>query len=228
MKIKQLPTIERPYEKFTNFGSNKLSDAELLAIIIKSGTKEKTSIEIIQELMMKYDYNEKGLRFLNDISEEDIQQIKGIGKIKAIQLKVIAEIAKRFSKPADITKYKITSPANVSDLLMEELRYLKQEHLITILLDTQNNVIKIVTNTIGGLNFNAIEPREIFIEPVKLSADKIVIVHNHPSGNPYPSESDVKLTIRLAEAGKLFGIEVIDHIIIGNGIFASLKEMNKY
>ena len=220
--------MERPYEKFTIFGPDKLSDAELLAIIIKSGTREKTATELVQELMIKNDYNERGLSFLNELTLEDIQQIKGIGKIKAIQLKAIAEITKRFCKPADITRIKITSPANVSNLLMEELRYLKQEHLITILLDTQNTIIKIITNTIGGLNFSAVEPREIFKEPIKLSADKIIIVHNHPSGNPHPSESDVKMTIRLAEAGKLFGIEVIDHIIIGNGIFASLKELNKY
>ncbi len=228
MKIKELPSMERPYEKFTNYGANKLSDAELLAIIIKSGTRDKTSVQVIQELMSKYDYDEKGLSFLNELSQKEIQQIKGIGKIKAIQIQAIVEIAKRISRPVNLSKYKITSPSDVANLMMEDLRYLKQEHLLTILLDVQNNVLKIITNTIGGLNFSMVEPREIFREPIKISACKIILVHNHPSGNPYPSENDVKFTFRIAEAGKIFGIDVMDHIIIGNGVFASLKELNKY
>ena len=113
-------------------------------------------------------------------------------------------------------------------LVMEDLRYLLQERLITILLNSQNIVLKIITVTIGGLNKNAIEPREIFKEPIKLSADKIILVHNHPSGNPYPSDSDIKMTKRVVEAGNIFGIEILDHIIIGNGIFSSLKKMNKF
>ena len=228
MGIKELPLMERPYEKFTNYGANKLSDAELLAIIIKSGTKDRTSVQIVQELMNKYDYDEKGLSFLNELSQDELQQIKGIGEIKAIQIQAIVEIAKRISRPVNLSKYKITSPSDVAKLMMEELRYLKQEHLITILLDVQNNVLKVVTNTIGGLNFSMVETRDIFREPIKMSASKIVIVHNHPSGNPYPSDSDIRLTFRVAEAGKIFGIDVIDHIIIGNGIFSSLKELNKY
>ena len=228
MGIKELPLMERPYEKFTNYGANKLSDAELLAIIIKSGTKDRTSVQIVQELMNKYDYDEKGLSFLNELSQDELQQIKGIGEIKAIQIQAIVEIAKRISRPVNLSKYKITSPSDVAKLMMEELRYLKQEHLITILLDVQNYVLKVVTNTIGGLNFSMVETRDIFREPIKMSASKIVIVHNHPSGNPYPSDSDIRLTFRVAEAGKIFGIDVIDHIIIGNGIFSSLKELNKY
>lgn len=228
MKIKELPLLERPVEKFINFGADKLSDAELLAIIIKTGTKDKTAVELIQELMNKYDYNSKGLSFLSDVSLDEIQMINGFGKTKALQIKAIFEIAKRISKPASMNKLKITAPADVAKLLMEDLRYLKQEHLLTILLDYQNHLITVVTNTIGGLNLNIIEPREIFKEPIKKSASKLILVHNHPTGNPYPSESDIKLTKRVDECGKIFGIELIDHIVVGNGVYSSLKELKKF
>lgn len=153
MNIKELPFMERPYEKFVEFGAEKLSDAELLAIIIKSGTKDKTAIHLICELMNIYGYESEGLSFLNSVSLDEIQKIKGLGRIKAIQLKAIAEIAKRITKPMSILKFKITSPEDVAKLLMEDLRYLTQEHLLTVLLDTQNNVLKIVTNTIRWLEF---------------------------------------------------------------------------
>ena len=132
------------------------------------------------------------------------------------------------TKPASTLKYKISSPEDVATLLMEDMRHLKQEHLVTVLLDSKNVVLRVVTNTIGGLNSNLIEPRDIFKEPIKISSSKIVLVHNHPSGNPFPSERDISFTKRMMEAGKLFGIELIDHIIIGNGVYASLKKMDKF
>lgn len=228
MNIKELPSMERPYERFENFGGEMLSDAELLAIIIKVGTKDKTSVQLIQELMKEFEYDNKGLGFLSELSLTEIQKIKGLGKVKAIQLKALCEISKRISKPAKFSQHKIVSPEDIAILVMEDLRHLTQERLITVLLDSQNCVLKVVTLAIGGLNKSFIEPREIFKEPLKCSADKIVLVHNHPSGNPYPSDSDIKMTKRVVEAGKIFGIEILDHVIIGNGIFSSLKKMNKF
>lgn len=228
MKIYDLPSMERPQEKFLNFGSEKLSDAELLAIIIKTGTNEKSSVEIIQELMNKYNYEEKGISFLSELSVDEIQKVKGLGKVKAIQLKAISELAKRISKPGNLNNLVINKPEIVSQLLMQEMRYLKQERLVTVMLTNRNTLIKVCTNTIGGLNSNVIEAREIFKEPIKLSASKIILAHNHPSGNPYPSESDVNFTNRICEAGKIIGIDVIDHIIIGDGVFSSLKELKMF
>ncbi len=228
MKIYDLPSMERPQEKFLNFGSEKLSDAELLAIIIKTGTNEKSSVEIIQELMNKYNYEEKGISFLSELSIDEIQKIKGLGKVKAIQLKAISELAKRISKPGNLNNLVVNKPEIVSQLLMQEMRYLKQERLVTVMLTNRNTLIKVSTNTIGGLNSNIIEAREIFKEPIKLSASKIILAHNHPSGNPYPSESDVDFTNRIYEAGKIIGIDVIDHIIIGDGVFSSLKELKMF
>lgn len=228
MNIKDLPIIERPYEKFSFYGAEKLSDSELLAIIIKSGTKDKTAVTLAQELMNKYDYNLKGLAFLNDVSLNELQNIKGIGKIKAIQLKALWELIKRSSKPINLKKHKIVSPSGAAEFIMEDLRYLKQEMLVVMLLDVKNELMKTVTVALGGLSQSSVEAREIFKEPIKYSANSIIIAHNHPSGDPYPSDSDIIFTRRIYDAGKIFGIEVLDHIIIGNGIFSSLKKMGKF
>lgn len=228
MNIKELPTIERPCEKFSFYGAKKLSDSELLAIIIKTGTKDKTAVMLAQELMNKYDYDSRGLAFLNDVSLAELQKIKGIGRIKAIQLKAVWELIKRSSKPIALKKHKILSPSNAAEFLMEDLRYLKQEIVVVILLDVKNEIIKTVTVAIGGLSQSGVEAREIFKEPIKNSASSIILAHNHPSGDPSPSDSDIVFTKRIYDAGKIFGIEVLDHIIIGNGIFSSLKKMGKF
>ena len=228
MNIKELPTIERPCEKFCFYGAKKLSDSELLAIIIKTGTKDKTAVMLAQELMNKYDYDSRGLAFLNDVSLAELQKIKGIGRIKAIQLKAVWELIKRSSKPIALKKHKILSPSNAAEFLMEDLRYLKQEMVVVILLDVKNEIIKTVTVAIGGLSQSGVEAREIFKEPIKNSASSIILAHNHPSGDPSPSDSDIVFTKRIYDAGKIFGIEVLDHIIIGNGIFSSLKKMGKF
>ena len=220
--------MERPYEKFAHQGAESLSDAELLAIIVKSGTKDKSSVQLVQELMIKNDYEKNGLSFLNELSIEELMNVNGIGEVKAIQLKAVCELARRMSKPSNIKDYKIVSPDDAACVVMEDLRYLKQEELLTILLNSQSVVMKVVTVSIGGLNKNLIETREIFKEAIRQGADKMILVHNHPSGNPYPSDSDIKMTMRCYDAGKIIGIEVIDHIIIGNGIFCSLKKMKKF
>lgn len=228
MNIKELPVIERPCEKFSFYGAKKLSDSELLAIIIKTGTKDKTAVMLAQELMNKYDYDSRGLAFLNDVSLAELQKIKGIGRIKAIQLKSVWELIRRSSKPVALKKYKILSPSNAAEFLMEDLRYLKQEMVVVILLDVKNEIIKTVTVALGGLSQSGVEAREIFKEPIKCSANSIILAHNHPSGDPSPSDSDIVFTKRIHDAGKIFGIEVLDHIIIGNGIFSSLKKMGKF
>ena len=183
---------------------------------------------LAQELMNKYDYDSRGLAFLNDVSLAELQKIKGIGRIKAIQLKAVWELIKRSSKPIALKKHKILSPSNAAEFLMEDLRYLKQEMVVVILLDVKNEIIKTVTVAIGGLSQSGVEAREIFKEPIKNSASSIILAHNHPSGDPSPSDSDIVFTKRIYDAGKIFGIEVLDHIIIGNGIFSSLKKMGKF
>ena len=227
MKLKELPEMERPYEKLEMYGAEMLSTAELIAIVIKSGTKNLTSVEVAQELL-KEDINQRGITFIKDISIEELILKKGIGRVKAIQLKAIAELASRATKPVKIIRKEIYTPEDVAKIMMPDLRNEKQEIVKTILLDTRNRIIKIVTNTIGGLNKNVIEIREIFKEPIKCSAAKIVLVHNHPTGDVLPSNSDIALTKKVLNAGEMFGIELIDHIIIGDGKFCSIKEIKKF
>jgi DNA repair protein RadC len=227
MKIKDLPQLERPYEKLENYGAEVLSDAELLAIIIKTGTKEKTALEVARKVL-ELDVSSKGLSFLKDISIQELKNNKGIGKIKAIQIKAVAELASRITKPIKSLGTKITSPKQISDLFMEELKYLSQEVMKTVILNTQNQVIRVITNSIGNLNSNMIEAREIFKEPIKSSAARIVLVHNHPSGDPTPSDSDINFTKRINQASEIIGIELLDHIIIGNEKYCSLKSLKKF
>lgn len=223
MTIKQLPESERPYEKMQIYGAEKLSNAELLSIIIKSGTKENTSIDLANKILKLKNVNQKNsLRFMQDISLEEYMTIKGIGKVKAIQLKAICELAKRMSKPVDILNIKIKCAKDVADIVMEELRYEKREIVKIIILNTKNNILKIEDISIGGTDFVNITPKDILTEIVKMNAPKMIMIHNHPSGDPTPSKSDIEITNRLYACGKLLQIKLLDHIIIGDGRFESV------
>lgn len=225
MKLKDLPITEKPYEKIENYGAQFLSNAELLAVIIKTGMKDKTAVEIAQELLL-LDYQNQGLSFLKDISLEDLANIKGLGRVKSIQIKALVEFAIRFSKPNSIKKNLITSPEAVASILMNELKDETQEVIKTLILNTQNELMRIVTITKGSSNSSYVEIKDIFKDAIKSNASKIILVHNHPSGQVDPSEADIALTERVKVAGELLSIELIDHIIIGNGVFTSLKRKN--
>lgn len=226
MKIKDLPEIEKPYEKLESFGASKLSDAELLAVLLKSGTKNKTSVQLAQEILM-LDKEKKGLGFLMDISLEELQKIKGLGRVKAIQVKAFAEFASRFARPSKLIRRVITCPEDVANIVMGELKNETQEIIKTVILNSQNELMRIITNSIGTINSNTIEIREILKEPIKSGAAKIILIHNHPSGDPQPSESDIIFTKKVEDASGIFGIMLLDHIIIGDGVFVSLKRLRK-
>lgn len=182
LKMKELPISERPYEKLELYGPEMLSNAELLAIIIKTGTKNENSVAIAQKVLkLKNTTDKEDLRFLCDISIEEFMQINGIGRVKAIQLKAIGEIAKRISKPINKKRIKIKSTKDVADLLMSELRYEKREIAKVIILNSKNIVMRIINISFGGTNFASIAPKEILAEAVKMQAPKIILVHNHPS-----------------------------------------------
>lgn len=223
MTIKQLPESERPYEKMQIYGANKLSNAELLSIIIKNGTKEYTSIDLANKILkLKNETYENSLRFMQDISIEEYMSIKGIGKVKAIGLKAVCELAKRMSKPVDITKLTIRSSKDIADMLMEELRYEKREIVKIIILNVKNNVLKIKDIAIGGTDFVNITPKDILTEVVKMNAPRMIMVHNHPSGDPTPSKADIDITHRIYECSNLLEIKFLDHIIIGDGKYESI------
>lgn len=222
IKIKQLPETERPYEKMELYGETALSNAELIAIIIKTGTKEESSVTIAQKLLSVNPTSKNNLDFLKEMTIEELMTIKGIGKAKAIQLKAVAELAKRISVPSNYQKIKINRPEDIARLLMEEMRLEKQEHVKLIILNNKNEIIKIKKIAQGGINSVNMSMREILVEPIRIQAPKMILIHNHPSGDSTPSKVDIRITQRLFEVAQLFDIELLDHIVIGNGNFTSI------
>ncbi len=221
-KMNLLPMSERPYEKLLTYGQETLSNSELLAIIIKTGTKDKTALDLARQVMNLSLYgNRNDLRFLQEISIHELMKINGIGKVKAIELKAIGEIAKRMSKPINLEKICIKTKADVANLLMQEMRYEKKEILKLILLNNKNIVQKIIDIATGKDNTLIFDIKQILSEPVKLQIPKIVLVHNHPSGNSMPSQEDIQATKRIRQSCELMGIQLLDHIIIGDGEYHS-------
>ena len=223
LKMKELPISERPYEKLELYGEKNLSNAELLAIIIKTGTKSESSINLAQKILnLRNESNKESLRFLHEISIAEFMSIKGIGRVKAIQLKAVCELTKRISKPINSNKIVIQTAIDVANLLMPELRYEKRETAKVIILNIKNVVLKIIDISLGGSNFVNIEPKEVLTEPIKMQSPKIILVHNHPSGDARPSQKDIAMTDRIQKCSSMMGIELVDHIIIGDGTYASI------
>ena len=223
IKIKQLPEGERPYEKLEMYGEKNLSNAELLAIIIKTGTKELTSIDIAKQILnLNQNENKGDLNFLRDISLEELMLVKGIGRVKAIQLKAMCELSSRMNKPSNYRKIKITSSKDVANLLMNDLRFEKKEIVKLIILNNKNIILKIMDISLGGGNYAIIDIRFILSEVIKMGAPQIILVHNHPSGDVTPSREDIEVTKRLRQAAELLGVRLLDHIIIGNMDYKSI------
>lgn len=221
-KIKEIPSGERPYEKMLLYGEKELTNIELLSIIIKNGTKEQSAIEIAQKVINQNTDNFKNLRFLQNISIEELMQVQGIGKVKAIELKAVGEIAKRISKPLTNKEIKIENTINVAELFLDEMQNEKNEILKIVLLNNKNIVKKILTIAVGNEENIAINIKSILSEPVKMQIPKIILVHNHPSGNPLPSKIDIEFTKRILKAAEILDIKLLDHVIIGDGIYESV------
>ena len=229
MTIKELPQTERPYEKLELYGEKSLSNAELLAIIIKTGTKEQTSVDIARKILKLNEmYDKTSLSFLQDITIEELTKIKGMGKIKSLQLKAVCELANRINFPPNYKKTQIKEPNDIVKILMNEMQYEKREIAKIVLLDNKNNILKIKDIAIGGNNFVNIGMKDILSEAVKINAPKIILVHNHPSGNSTPSKQDIEVTKKLELVVKLLGIKLIDHIVIGKGEYTSIKTIEKW
>jgi len=225
--IKKLPELERPYEKAMLYGIQSLSNPELLAIIIKTGTKEKTSVELAQEILSIEKRGKENIQFLQEVSIEELTKIKGIGKIKAIQIKALCEFNKRMARPIQKAEIKIRTAENVSRLLMNEMQYEKREKVKVLVLNTKNILLRILDVSYGGTNSAVIEPKDILTEPTKMGAPKIILVHNHPSGDPTPSKEDIELTKRIYKASALLGIELLDHIVIGKQKYISIFSIGR-
>lgn len=218
--LRDLPHEERPRERMMQYGAEALSHAELLAILLRTGTQQESALHLAQRILMQAG----NLRQLVDLSLEELMEIKGIGVAKALQLKAGIELGRRLALSRHTLSPAIRSPRDVSDLLSEQLRYLQKEHFVCLFLNTKNVVIAQETLSIGSLNAAVVHPREVFRAAIKCSSASIICAHNHPSGDPTPSKEDVQLTQRLIEAGSIVGIDVLDHIVIGDGQYVSLKE----
>ncbi|MGV2622246.1 DNA repair protein RadC [Halobacillus sp. ACCC02827] len=218
--IKDVPKEERPRERLMQLGAGRLSNQELLAIMLGSGTKQESVMELAGRLLVHFE----GILLLKDATIEELTAIRGIGSAKAVMLMSAIELGRRLHQMKPVERYMIRSPEDGADFIMEEMRDLKQEHFICLFLNTKNQVIHRQTVFIGSLNASIVHPREVYKEAVKRSAASIICAHNHPSGDPTPSQEDIQVTRRLKECGKMIGIELLDHLVIGDRKFISLKE----
>ena len=222
MKIKLLPKDERPVEKSFSFGIEALSNSELLTLLINTGTKDKSAMELAQEIISK---DKKGRGYLRESSMEELMTVTGVGKAKAARIMAAVELGKRIaSKPAE-EKSKVESAEDIAKLFMEELRYERREIFKTLLLDSKGGIISTETVSVGELTSTLVHPREVFNQAVKKSAAAVAFVHNHPSGDPTPSRQDFETTRRLMACGNILGIPVVDHVIIGDGQYISIANM---
>ncbi|MCI9063009.1 MAG: DNA repair protein RadC [Clostridia bacterium] len=223
IKIQELPESERPYEKLELYGAKALSNAELLAIIIKTGTKELTSVDIAKQILnINQNENRGDLNFLRDLSIEELMQIKGIGRVKAVQIKAMCEITSRMNKPSNYRKITITKPKDVADLLMSDLQFEKNEIVKLIILNNKNTILKIIDVSRGRGNSALIDIKFILSETIKMGAPQIILVHNHPSGDATPSKKDIETTEKVKSAAELLGVRLLDHIVIGNMCYRSI------
>lgn len=218
--IKDLPEFERPREKLVKKGAKALKKEELLAILLRTGLKGKNAIEVANDILAKY-----GDKKLLDVSYEELRNMRGVGPTKAIQILAAIELGSRLFKEKTEKEVYINSPEDVAKEI-GHIKENKKENFIVLYLDARNKLIYKETVSIGTLNANLVHPREVFEPAIRYLAAQIVLAHNHPSGDPKPSEDDVEITKRLVESGKILGIDVVDHIIIAKTNFVSLKEKN--
>ncbi|MFC0522455.1 DNA repair protein RadC [Pontibacillus salicampi] len=218
--IKDVPQSDRPRERLMELGAKHLSNQELLAILLGSGLRNESVMSVAQRVLVHFE----GLSLLRDATVEELTAIKGIGTAKAVVIIAALEIGKRMHNQRPGERYAVKSPDDAADYVMEEMRDLHQEHFVCIFLNTKNQIIHRQTIFIGSLNASIVHPREVYKEAVKRSAASIICAHNHPSGDPTPSQEDIHVTRRLTECGKMLGIELLDHIVIGDRKYISLKE----
>lgn len=214
--IKELPESERPYEKCERLGPGALTDAELLAAVLRSGTKDKRATGLAVEILGLHPYYE-GLLGICHVTMNELMRIRGIGRVKAVQILCIAELSMRLSSQKVHKKISFHTPKSIADYYMEKMRHLN-------LFNGKNKVIKELKVSVGTVNQTVASPREVFLEALKYEAVYLILLHNHPSGDPTPSRQDVSVTKRIKEAGELLGIYLSDHIIIGDRSYVSFKE----
>ncbi|GFI31658.1 MAG: DNA repair protein RadC [Lachnospiraceae bacterium] len=219
--MKEMPESEQPLEKCIRYGARALSDAELLAVILKTGTRNLTALQLAQFFLSR---KEKNLLNLVNMRPEEMKEIPGIGQVKAAQLKCIAELAERIAKTSRLRDVRLNEPASVAGYYMESLRHKTKENLLLAMFDAKSHLLGEETISVGTVTNSLVSPREIFMIAMEYRAAHIVLLHNHPSGDPTPSEADLAVTRRVAEGGRILEIVLADHIIIGDNRYISFRE----
>lgn len=222
--MKDIPNAERPYEKCLKQGAEALSDAELLAVLLRTGTKGENVLALVKRLL--YEDGGAGLLGIHQFSFQSLMKLKGIGKVKAVQILCLSELAKRLSKASVEPRLRFSSSQSVAEYYMEDLRHRNQEVMKLLLLNSKAELIDETNISKGTVNASLVTPRELFVEALKKEAVSMILLHNHPSGDPTPSRDDILTTKRISECGLLIGIELLDHIIIGNNCYVSFQEEN--
>jgi DNA repair protein RadC len=220
LRIREMPESEKPRERLRNLGAQALSDAELLAILLRVGIEGLNVVQLAQQLLIE----QRGWAGLQRASFEELSGRRGMGEAKTAQLKAALEIGRRLLLTTNEERLQIRSPADAAQLMLIEMGHLDQEHLRAICLDTKNRVQKVHTIYVGSLNSSLVRVGEVFKETIRLNSAALIVVHNHPSGDPTPSPEDVLVTRQIVEAGKLLDIEVLDHLVIGQGRYVSMRE----
>ncbi len=220
MNIRRLPENEKPREKLMREGKEKLSTTEIIAILIGSGTGGKSALELASEVISM---DSSGIRFLAECRPEELITIKGIGRAKACEILAAVELGRRIAAIPKIDNVRIEKSSDIADIFMERMRYYKKEHFISLLINVKGEIIEEAEVSIGDLCSSTTHPREVFIDAVRRSAGSVIFIHNHPSGDPTPSSADIETTRRLIESGDILGIPVLDHIVIGDGCYISMR-----
>lgn len=220
--MKCLPQEERPYEKCWQYGAGSLTDAELLSVMLRTGSRGEPALELSRRLLNQT--AKEGLLGMYHISLQELMQIRGIGKVKAVQIKCIAELSRRIAKAQAGSALVFTDPETIAEYYMEDFRHEEQEKLLLLLLNNAGRLLGEELISKGTVNATLISPREIFLCALRYQAVSIILLHNHPSGNPSPSREDCLITSRVKECGQLLGIELLDHIIIGDHNSVSFRK----
>ncbi len=218
--IRDLPSNERPRERLMYVGERAVSNSELLAIILRTGSGGESVLRLAERLLSEF----RDLPGLSQATLEELQMVNGVGPAKAVEITAALELGRRLTAVTPQERPKVIAPGDAANLLMSEMSLLEQEHLRVVLLDTRNQVLAIPTIYIGSLNTSVVRIGELFRPAIRRNAAAIIVVHNHPSGDPSPSPEDVRVTREIHKAGKLLNIELLDHIVIGHQRFVSLKE----
>ncbi len=219
LTIKQMPEEMRPRERMLRYGPEALTEVELIAILLRSGTPTTTSLELASQLLACFE----GIRGLMAAGVEELQGVKGVGPAKATEIRAALELGRRVAAAPPAERPVIRTPEDAAAVVMEDFRHLDREHFSVLVLNTKHQVLATERVSVGTLNSSSVHPREVFKSAVRRSAAALVLVHNHPSGDPTPSRQDIELTGRLVEAGKIMGIEILDHIIVGDKKYTSLR-----